>query len=363
MAAIVAIALCGSGAALLTRTAGTAGTEPAVAARAAEARRASASTPPRRAAGAAGASSTAPAGTTGPVAGERVLVAAWGSRPGEFGRRAADEANPEGPMSLVPTREGFAVLDQVNGRVQRFDRAGRLLGEIAIGPDTAQDLLVDDTGRVAVLDRLGQAELTLVGADGRPLASVPVPGGPIAEGGEITGLFHGPGGYYLEREHGETVRVAGSDGAADPDRPTQPGRPTRDGRLFLSAILVDPAGGRAIVRAFDHDGQVVWQRSVLFAAPVLHLVLLDSDRLGHVVLAALIADESPEGDPVDPVLAVARLDQGTGGAAGALTLPAPSEADEVFKELAVTDDGELLHMRVTPEGLVVTRYRFASSDT
>jgi hypothetical protein len=277
-----------------------------------------------------------------------VMVASWGDGPAQLGRRRADESNPEAPMAIIPAPGGFAVLDQVHARVMRFDDAGGLVATVPIGPDTAQDLALDAAGQLAVLDRLGTGELTVYAPDGAPLGTVPLRGGPITEPGGVTGVFAGPSGFYLEREHTEVVRVTDSEGRADPERGTQPGRPTRRGGLWLAARLVRPTQGVAEASAWDHDGQVVWRRGLVFGADTRHLVLLDSDTQGHVYLAAAVSAD----------LVVVRLDQERGTLTGRQVLPGPETADEVFRELAVTDDGDLLHLRATAAGVVVTRYRF-----
>lgn len=297
---------------------------------------------------------TAATGTT-------FVKGSWGTGPGEFGRRRDEEANAEGPMSLLPGPGGdLFVLDQVNARIQRFGPDGALEGGFPIGPDTAQDLVLDAQGRLAVLDRLGNAEVLLYDQEGRPLGQIPVVGGGITEGGGVTGIFADERGLYLEREHTEVIRIAGPDGTPDEDRPSDPGRPTRDGTMFLAALLADAKAGRAIVRAFDHDGKVVWQRLVTFPTPILHLLLLDSDRRGHVYLGAYVAREGPPPayDYTDEATIVVRLGQPDAADRGSLSLPANNEPEELFKELAVTDDGEILQMLVGPDGVKIVRYRF-----
>jgi hypothetical protein len=69
----------------------------------------------------------------------------WGSAPGELGRVL--EASQPGPMSLTVDREGRVhLLDQVNRRIQRFDRQGRWLGMTSGVAETSEDLVL--TGEV-----------------------------------------------------------------------------------------------------------------------------------------------------------------------------------------------------------------------
>ncbi len=247
----------------------------------------------------------------------------------------------------------------MNARVQRFGPDGRFRGETAIGPDTAQDLVALGDGRMAVVDRLGNSEVLFYDISGKLTGTVPLVGGGIQEGGGVTGLFADGTGVHVERENEEVFRVAGLDGTPDPDRPSNPGRPTRDGRYFLSAHIADAGSGRAIVRAFDHDGNVVWQRQLMFPRQILHLVLLDSDRAGHVYVGATLAREDQATyDLTDVATVVVRLGADDGSGLGNLTLPASSEPEEVFREISVRDDGVLLQMLVVNGGIEVREHRF-----
>src|SRR5688500_3984004 len=106
-----------------------------------------------------------------PVGGQKGAAGGWGWGPGQYGRRGGEEADAEGPLSFAVVNDEVLVVDQVNGRVQRFGRDGSLRGELSIGPDTARDLAIDPSGRVAVLDRDGEGEVLLYGAGGEPLAA------------------------------------------------------------------------------------------------------------------------------------------------------------------------------------------------
>ena len=109
-------------------------------------------------------------------AGRSFAMIGYGSGPGQVGARAADESNPEGPMAILATSNGLLVLDQVNARIQRFDKDGKPIGSIPIGPDTAQDIAVDDKGRVAVLDRVHEGQVLSYDENGNLIGQAPVQG-------------------------------------------------------------------------------------------------------------------------------------------------------------------------------------------
>ena len=279
--------------------------------------------------------------------GKAIVKGGWGSAPGQFGRRSDPETAQEGPMSLAVAKDGqLYVLDQINGRVQRFRRDGTPAGEIKIGSDTVQDMAVDKKGNVIALDRLADRDVSLFGPDGQPKTRLPVVGGPITEGGGVTGLYTDDSGIWLGREHAEIVRVADADGNADPKRPTEPGPPTRDGRFFLWARLADPQS--VLLRIYDHDAQVVWSRTIGFGRPLLHLITVDSDLRGHVYAAGLAQDAT----------IVLRLAENNGADAGSLLLPADPGIIESFRGLTVGDDGTIYQMLASDSGVTITAYTF-----
>lgn len=290
-------------------------------------------------------------------AAREVLRGTWGEGPGQFGRRPAIEGALEAPMSLAVGPDGeVVVLDQVNRRVQRF-RDGRFVGRVPLPGESAQDLALTRDGRAVVLDRLGDPSVTVHDAAGRPSRPVPLAGGPIAEGGAVTGLFAEADGVYVEREHREVVRVADARGEPDPARPTLWGRPARDGVTLLRASLADRARGVVTVSAASRaNGAMDWSSDVALDGAVLHLVLLDGDRAGRVYLGAVVGTWRA-GTVDDPHVTVVRLDR-AGRPEAALRIPANPEAEELFRPLVIDDAGVVYALTPSADGLAVVAYRF-----
>jgi hypothetical protein len=290
-------------------------------------------------------------------AGVVAIAGAWGSQPGEFGRRKDQEANPEAPMALAAVSGNqLVLLDQVNRRVQRF-RDGKPAGSIAIGGDTVQDVALGSDGQTVLLDRLMDKNVQVYDANGKLLNEVPLKGKGIDEAGDVTGVFTDSKGIYAEREHGSVVRIADANGNSDPDRPELLGRPSRDGRLLLQAEILRRSG-QIMVRATDRaTSELRWARTLSTGTPILHVMMLDSDRRGRVYVAVALGNENAAHEIVDEHVAVFRLaDNGT--PTGTLRLPAMTEADESFRPISVSDDGAIFAMMPGPNGLVVTRYDF-----
>ncbi|MGZ3428698.1 MAG: hypothetical protein ACXVCV_18725, partial [Polyangia bacterium] len=213
--------------------------------------------------------------------------------------------------------------------------------------------------RIAVLDRLHDKRVTLYDSAGGTRATLPLAAAGIAEPAAVTGLFPDrDGALYLEREHQSWLRLADARGAADGARTPAPGRPTRAG-TFLSAAIVDRAAGRARISLYDDlKGDLAWQTTVDFGAPILFLALLDADASGRVYIGAHTGRESaapPYAISDESLTLVALTPDGNEGAR--LTLPAPPPHEESFRDLYVGDDGTIYWMRRTAAGVVVEAYR------
>ncbi len=290
------------------------------------------------------------------AAGTVLVHGAWGGGPEQFGRRRDPESNPEAPMAIAAGAHGdFAIVDQVNRRISRF-HDGKLSATIALGGDTVQDLALLAGGRTAVLDRLADGNVQLYDAAGKLSNELSLD----LKGGAVTGLFADDDGLYVERAHNQLFRIADANGDADPERPPLLGRPSRDGKLLLAAGIAARGSTVATVRAFDRaSGRPAWTQAVAFGAPILQLVMLDSDAHGRVYLAADTGAEAAAAPfaIAGEALEVARL--GAGGApSGMLALPPFPTADETFRPLTVDDDGTLYVMVAGDSGLDVVRYEF-----
>jgi hypothetical protein len=292
--------------------------------------------------------------------GKVVIQGGWGGQPGQFGRRADPESNPESPMALAVGKNGeVQVVDQVNRRVQRF-KDGKPVGQIPVGGDTVQDLAGGPEGRTVLLDRLADRNVSVYDKDGKLISETSLVGKGIDEGGAATAVFADDDGVWVEREHGSSVRVADANGNADPNRPELPGRPTRDGRMAVTAALLDRMAGTMQVNAYDRSsGQLSWSAPIQLPAPIWRIVLLDSDDQGMVYVAADTGHET-SAEPFeiyDEGITVVRL--GAGGAVrGTLELPPISTPDETFRPLSVGGDGSIYEMLSGPQGVQVTQYNF-----
>jgi outer membrane protein assembly factor BamB len=261
-----------------------------------------------------------------------MVIARWGSARGELGRERPQEGNPEGPMSIVLAGKDLLVLDQVNGRLARYDAKGRLLST-SDAPTTAQDIAVGKDGTVAMVDRLVGKAVTLVDANGRKIGELPL-GPKVGEPGLVTAVVVDDKKVYVEREHGALVLIGGTDGSPASEDEQLTGRPSKDGTLLLTAGLASKAQGHAYLNAVDRKtGALKFARSILFPRPAQAIILLDSDAKGTLYLGVA------SGDPGDAY--VACLAPGDGHVLGRIVLPLSHTAEESFRDFTVGDDGTI----------------------
>ncbi|GAC1545674.1 MAG: hypothetical protein NVS3B10_09750 [Polyangiales bacterium] len=297
--------------------------------------------------GEAGASSLAPASSVFHHAG-------WGTGRDELGRSRPQEGNPEAPMSLAPAPGGgVVVLDQVNGRLVRLDASGKVVDTITTPLRAPQDVAVAKDGSLAVLDRLGDKTVSIVGADGLTKGSLPIVGKGIAEGGAVTGVFVDGTEVYVEREHQQLVKVGDTAGKPADERTEIPGRPMRDGSGFVNAWIESPGTDSVFVSAMNRQPQANrFTRQLRLPFAVNGLVLLDTDRAGTIYLAAFGTrpSASPDGEPAMELVC---LEPAHGAPLGETALSPTLGPEETVRELVVLDGGGVLYARRSESGVDV----------
>lgn len=290
---------------------------------------------------------------------KQIIRAGWGAEKGQMGRLRAQESNPEGPMSLALNRKGqLSLLDQVNGRIERFDQNGKLLSDFPIGTTTAQDVLITPDDTTLVLDRLAKDPVVKrFDTNGNPLGEISLARNSISNKGDISGIFSDKNGIYIEVGHHKVIRISDADGNSVSTDEEIPGRPTRDGSLAIRAGILNKQEGKVYVHAHSYQNVLAWEKAYRLAGPIRYILMLDSDLLQHIYLAAEIQDITQAEASFKTM--VIRLDQKTGTLSGQLILPSSLEqASECFKPLSVGDDGTIYQILHQEEGTVVYAYRF-----
>lgn len=297
-----------------------------------------------------------PAAHSGP--GVELARFGWGSGDGNLGRSRPEEANPEAPMSLTVDALGQVwILDQVNGRLVKLDRTGKPVGVMPLPLQAAQDVAVTPDGKALVLDRLVDKSVAILSPDGKPLGELPLVGKGLEEGGASTGLFSDGKDVYVEREHGDSVRIGSTSGEANRERPEVPGRPAQDGRSLLTASIVDGPSGTVMITAIDRESSAHrFTRQLQLGARVIALNGLDTDRSGVIYLGTVL--EQPDSTPEAPQFAntLLCLDPLDGRPLGQTRFPANTLPEETFRELTVLPEGGVLFLERTEAGPRLVRY-------
>ncbi|MDW8250558.1 MAG: hypothetical protein RMJ98_14780 [Myxococcales bacterium] len=292
-----------------------------------------------------------PAPSASVVVAHRIGFAPWGDgAPDRVGHKLPEEANAEGPMSLVVVGGALFVLDQVNDRITRW-KDGKAQVVVELGGLEAADLAVAPDGSIAVLDRLVNKEVAIF-KDGKRMGSLPLDPERFPEPGTVTGVFVEGEEVWVEKEHGPLIRLGTLSGALSNDQEELPGRPSRDGTLLLSAGIVDQEQGRAYVAAFDRaKGEARFTRQLTFPGVLTTIVALDSDRTGTIYLAVTVEQGTI------PVTSVTCLEPARGDPLGAVQISTNTSPEESLRELTVGDDGTIVFAHRTLEGMVFESYR------
>lgn len=257
-------------------------------------------------------------------------------------------------MSFTHGRDGgLYVLDQVNGRILRRAADGTWLPPIKLPGVTAQDLRVDSTGGVAVLDRLGDRSLQRYDAAGTAQGSVPLVQLGLADAAGATGLFDDDaGGLFIEESlQGQGKRVVHSiDGG-----PVLPGRPSRDGARLVSAAIVSRTAGQLVVRALEVGGTKRWESPIVTSPSIVSIVLCDTDSDGNVYVGVLHARPTKGSTELsDEQLDVWKLTP-NGTTHGHAALAHPASGLDTLHELSVGPDGTVwwMHPAANDAGEVI----------
>lgn len=284
---------------------------------------------------------------------ETLFSAAWGGDLNQLGRDRPTEGNPEGPMSLAVDRNGrVLVLDQVNNRIVRYGADGKPERALPTELRTAQDMTVAPDGTLAVLERVHDKAVVLFDDAGRQIGELPLLGEGIEEPGHVTGIFVDGKDVYAEREHGALVKLGDTTGKPAGTRAEIPGRPSGDGQLYLSAGIIQAQAGRAYVSAIDRAKmENRFTRELRFEAVLDVILLLDSDRAGVIYFA--VQGRSPSGE--EAVLLTC-LEPSRGQTIGGAVLPVNTLPEETFRDLAVLDEGGVVHALRSEAGTTYQRY-------
>ncbi|MHB9148983.1 MAG: hypothetical protein ACYC33_02680 [Thermoleophilia bacterium] len=237
---------------------------------------------------------TAPAEASG---GSPLFTLPWGDGPGQVGlvRRADEESR--GPEALAVAPDGrVAMLDSVNDRLLLLTPAG---DPVATAPldVAAPRFLAVDSDQVLVLDADDSQRLLTYSWSGERLADVSV--GPFDE--PVTALLvDSQGQPLIETNHDRVADPA----EFSPGRNAQAearGRPANAGTPGVAVSGRMSPGGRPHVEESDaaNGRRRAWDLALQHGGRIDHLVSLDTDTQGRVIVGLRMESERGAGAASD----------------------------------------------------------------
>lgn len=290
-----------------------------------------------------------------PSVGVRLVMLPWGSGPGAVGLAKPLEGLARGPEALAVAPDGrIAILDSVNRRVVTLDSSGAFLAALPIALSSPRFIATDDA-TIHVLDADEDHRLVSLDWQGTVLAQRNLE----TRDTPVTGLFARDGQAYVEWGHSTVAAVRPADrnfSAAQPGRPLGPrgaayaqARHTRRGHPRVSVVR-DPRRPTGLPDELEFISDI----------PVEHLVSLDADAAGAVILGARMERSDPlqENAPALALVRVATTERPT-----TLALDDKGGIAETGQPYTVGPDGRIYQPRATEQGYVVLVHTFPQGES
>jgi hypothetical protein len=278
-------------------------------------------------------------GDVRPVSPTVAQVGAWGI---DFGK---DPDADLGPLAVMGTDDGVALLDQENRRILRYDADGAALPAVPIPARATLDAAQDGSGWALLAydpDTIRWSAQRIDGAGSllsEATVTLDAPSGIFVDGDSV----------LVEQAHGRTYDVA--TGAV------YPGRPTGDGRYVRAE---KEAADRLVITWSDAGGGATRKSVLTPDRPLGNVVALEA-RGGVTLVTLFLYEEGPAPDYEmrRPELRTLLLDD-EGRRIDEITLP-PGAETIITRELAFGADGTLWRLRThTHDGVSLDRVAMVS---
>jgi hypothetical protein len=288
---------------------------------------------------------------------EIVFKTPWGSGATELNHMIPEEANPEGPMSFVVDESGtIFVLDQINKRVQVFDKTGKHIKAIPIPSETCSDIDIGKFGNLFILDQWKYGAVLLIDQEGNLLKKVELIGKGIAEAGGVWEMYSRKDGLWVGYND-YLVRLCDASGEEDKERPMIDGILCRDGKHIIKSKII---GDITVTVTRSLLGESSIDRyTVCFDIPVACINLLDMDKDGNIYLGVHLFEESLEKETpysVEESHEVVVVLDSNGKEKKRIYMPVSTKVEEVRRPLCITPDGTIYQLVIEEEGATMWRY-------
>lgn len=288
---------------------------------------------------------------------EVVFKTPWGSGETELNHMIPEEASPEAPMSFAIDNSGkIFVLDQVNKRVQVFDKTGEHIKTIPLLTYTCSDIDIGKSGNLFILDQWTGKAVLLIDQEGNLLKKVELVGKGIAEVGGVWKMYSRKDGLWVAYKD-YIVRVCNAEGEPDKDRPMISGKLCRDGKNIIKAKKIGDITV-TITRSLLGKSSID-KYTVYFDIPVMYITLVDIDDNGNIYLGVNLLEESiGEGPPysIEKSHEVVLILDKNGKEKQRIYMPVSTKVEEVNRSFRVTPDGTIYQLVIEEEGATMWRY-------
>jgi hypothetical protein len=277
---------------------------------------------------------------------------AWlpeGAGEGAVGFLPASESSPEGPAAVAVARDGtIALLDGVDGTIERMDADGRSRPSIPLPGPAFEDLVALPDGGFLLLDRLVERRVVHIDARGEVRGSWPLPAEP--ESGLITALLWAEGAH-IEVEHGSSWPLLDQEFAPVARPVAERGRPDAFGRV--RARLFSP---RYVTLVATVDG-AEREAAVALSGDALRLVAVERRPGGGLFVLAELAPAGREtGGPLDRVVSEGVWLDGALKEERRARLEHPWEPAQPLRSVAIGPDDRAIQAIPEPGGLRLVRW-------
>ena len=296
---------------------------------------------------------------------EVVFKTSWGSGEAELGHCIPQEASPEGPKSFaVDSSDTIFVLDQLNKRVQVYDKTGKHSKSIPISGLTFSDIAIGQSGNLFLLDQWTHKAVLLIDDTGNELKKVQLIGAGIIEAGSVTEIYSREDGVWVPTGN-SWVRICDASGEPYKDRYIAPGKLSRDGSSLISARVIGEITAtvtrttlnKSSIHTYTISGKDTY--TICFDIPISHITMVDMDKNGNIYLGVELLDQSRSKAPPysfeESHVVVVILDN-NGNEKKRMYMPVSTRVEFVNRSFRVTPDGTIYELVIGEDGATMWRY-------
>lgn len=283
---------------------------------------------------------------------EKVGHVGWGGDTGGLTKNVPEESLPKGPSAFVVDSAGKAhVLDRVSSRIQIFEEKGGRWAStksVVLPEGDYIDLELDGTGYI-LLDRSQREAVSFVDGNGKETGAVRLAGAHVPEVSHVKALRKRGEDVWVQLANNDFVRVAQARTPAQ-DRAVETGLVTPTGKRLVPVVkrptdvkvgyLSESGAGSLAMLSFDY--------------PVAGVTALELGRSGQTYVVVALEEAAP-GKPAHAEQTLVVIDS-KGDEVIRADLDVDDSGLDVNRPIRVGEDGKLYQMRLSDDGVDLTRF-------